>query len=87
MGGNALRIPRAEARGIGGVDITAALFDTPTADALYASLPFEARANTWGEEVYFTTPVQVALEADDSNDDSDGSIEIELKDEKACGWM
>jgi hypothetical protein len=27
-------------------------------------VPFESRAQTWGEEVYFTTPVRAKLEAD-----------------------
>ncbi|HSA80960.1 MAG TPA: cyclophilin-like fold protein [Geminicoccaceae bacterium] len=47
---------------IGGVVIRAELLDTPTADALYDAAPFEARASTWGEEVYFTTPVSLARE-------------------------
>lgn len=42
---------------IGGVIIEAELFDTPTAKALYEAAPFESVANTWGDEVYFTTPV------------------------------
>ncbi len=47
---------------IGSVVIDAELFDTPTADALYAAAPFEGRANTWGDEVYFSTPVQIGEE-------------------------
>ncbi len=49
---------------IGDVEIGAELFDTPTADAIWSSLPFTSAAATWGEEVYFQTPVSVPLEAD-----------------------
>jgi hypothetical protein len=49
---------------IGSVEITAEVFDTPTADAIYDSLPFTSTARTWGEEVYFAVPVAVAREAD-----------------------
>jgi hypothetical protein len=48
----------------GNVVLTAELRDTATSKALLAALPFESRAQTWGEEVYFTTPVSVKLEPD-----------------------
>lgn len=49
---------------IGPVELEAELRDTPTADAIYKKVPFTSEARTWGEEVYFSTPVRVAREAD-----------------------
>ena len=45
-------------------ELFAQLADTPTARAVAAALPAKSRANTWGEEVYFTLAADVQLERD-----------------------
>jgi len=51
----------------GNITATAILKDNPTADAVWKALPLEAPANTWGDEIYFSIPVDVQ-EADDASD-------------------
>jgi len=40
------------------------LKDTATSRAILSKVPFESKAQTWGDEVYFTTPVSAKLEPD-----------------------
>jgi hypothetical protein len=48
----------------GALTLDAELLDTPTAQAVAATLPIASSALTWGEEVYFDAPVTVAREKD-----------------------
>lgn len=47
-----------------GGSVVIALRNTPTARKLLKCLPFESRAQSWGEEAYFQVPVRAPLESD-----------------------
>lgn len=49
----------------GEVSVTAALNDSTTADAVRDALPITGRVQTWGDEIYFSIPVD-APEAPDA---------------------
>jgi uncharacterized protein len=46
----------------GSLAVEAELLNTLTARAVAAKLPYEARAMTWGDEVYFDVPLRAARE-------------------------
>jgi len=47
---------------LGEVAVMAVLNETGTAQRLWEALPIESRAQRWGDEVYFETPVVVGEE-------------------------
>ncbi len=48
----------------GSVSIEVETRDTPTSEAILAALPIRSTARTWGDEVYFDTPVSLPREPD-----------------------
>ena len=48
----------------GNIAVEAELNDSPTARAIWEALPITARGNRWGEEIYFSIPVQQDLAED-----------------------
>ncbi|MGD0624284.1 MAG: cyclophilin-like fold protein [Thermodesulfobacteriota bacterium] len=46
----------------GNVEAEAVLNDSLTAKNIWEALPLEAKANTWGDEIYFAIPVKAPLE-------------------------
>jgi hypothetical protein len=48
----------------GTLTLDAELADTPTAQAIAKALPLTSSVMTWGDEVYFSVPVQVTREQD-----------------------
>ena len=48
----------------GKVSVEAVLNDSPTATQIWEALPIEGRGNTWGDEIYFSIPVEAKQEKD-----------------------
>jgi len=47
----------------GAIEMSAELNDSPAASALFTALPLSAKANTWGDEIYFEVPVNRKLDS------------------------
>ncbi len=48
----------------GAVQAEATLNESPTATLIWNALPIESRGNTWGDEIYFSIPVNAKQEKD-----------------------
>ena len=48
----------------GEVEVTAVLNDSPTAALVWEALPIQASGSTWGDEIYFRTPIRAEEEPD-----------------------
>ena len=46
----------------GVTQVTAELNSTKTAQAIWDALPLKGRANIWGDEIYFSIPINLDLE-------------------------
>ena len=46
----------------GDITVFAELNDTPTAGLVWDSLPIDASGSTWGDEIYFRTPISAEEE-------------------------
>jgi len=49
---------------IGPLELTAELYDTPTAETIHHSLPINGSVNRWGQEIYFSIGQEIDLEDD-----------------------
>lgn len=56
--GEAIRIS------VGGVTVAAELNDSPTAQDIFAALPIKGSGSRWGDEIYFSIPVEQSLASD-----------------------
>ena len=55
----------------GDVTVSAQLNDSPTARLLWDALPIDGKANRWGDEIYFSIPV-------DADEESDARAAVEV---------
>ena len=59
---------------IGDISISCILNETSTANTVYSQLPIDGTANTWGDEIYFSTQISLDNEEDASDVVESGSL-------------
>lgn len=62
---------------IGNLSMEAELTESESANALWEALPIRGAANVWGEEIYFSIPVDAPLE---------GSARVEMEVGEIAYW-
>ena len=67
-------MPRTITISVGQISAQAELNDSFCADAVYQALPITGRVNTWGQEIYFDTPVDCPLAKDGRTDMDVGEL-------------
>lgn len=58
----------------GAVQMEAELRDTPSGEAIWDALPLQGRVNRWGDEIYFSTGLDLDLENDATDTMPSGSL-------------
>lgn len=59
---------------VGSVSVEAELNETPTANKVADALPIRSPFNTWGDELYFTIPVEAELDESAREEVEEGDL-------------
>ncbi len=67
--------------------VTAELNDSDTAETIKNALPIEGTVNTWGDEIYFTIPIDCAQEEDARAEVEVGELGYVMGDHGGVHWI
>ncbi|MBT8372728.1 MAG: hypothetical protein HKO68_06310 [Desulfobacterales bacterium] len=56
------------------VSVEAEMYDTPTARKIFDAIPLEGSSNVWGDEIYFSIPLNIEQEPEASEDVKMGDL-------------
>ncbi|UGA57676.1 cyclophilin-like fold protein [Vibrio sp. VB16] len=69
---------------IGSIMLDIELNDSETAEKLLSELPIRSRAKRWGDEIYFTTPVEIDVASDAKETVEVGDVAFWPPDRALC---